>query len=80
MTVEELIAELKQCDPNAKVHFAYNYGDHWRTEVAPTVDVVEMGQVKYSDYHRMPKVVQYDAEDDEDYNTNDQEGQVVILR
>jgi hypothetical protein len=80
MTVEELIAELQGCDPQAKVHFAYNYGDHWRTEVAPTVDVVEMGMVKYSDYHRMPKVVQYDAEDDEDYNTDDAEGQVVILR
>ena len=83
LTVAELIEELQGCNPNAKVHFAYNYGDHWRTEVAPTVDVVEMGMVKYSDYHRMPKVVQYDAEDDDQYdndNTDESDGQVVILR
>lgn len=71
MTVDELIAELKQMDPNAEVHFAYNYGDHWRTQVAPKVDSVELGNVKYSDYHRMPKVVEYDDDDDE-YETVDE--------
>lgn len=84
MTVEELIAELQMMDPNAEVHFAYNYGDHWRTQVAPKVDSVELGNVKYSDYHRMPKVVEYD--DDDVYETIDeynaamaQKNNVVIL-
>lgn len=88
MKVSDLIAELQGCDQDAEVHFAYNYSDHWRTEVAPKVDCVEMGTVKHSEYHRMPKVVQYDAEDDDaEYSTIDeynaamaQKNNVVILR
>ena len=80
MTVDELIAELQCLPRDAEVHFAYNYGDHWRTQVAPTVDTVEMGKVKFSDYHRMPKVVEEDYDDeDHDYSTGEPEGQVVIL-
>ena len=77
MKVSELIEELKYMDPDAEVHFAYNYGDHWRTQVAPTVDRVDVGTVKYSEYHRMPKVVE--EEDDDDYSTEMAPGQVVIL-
>ena len=79
MNVADLIEELKLMPQDAEVHFQYNYGDHWRTQVAPTVSEVYEGNVEWSDYHRMPKVVEYDA-DDEDYNTTDSEGQVVILR
>ena len=61
MQVKELIEQLGCMDPEAEVHFAYNYGDHWRTEVAPRVSNVSEGVVKYSDYHRMDKI-----EDDED--------------
>jgi hypothetical protein len=83
MTVDELIAELQLMPKDAEVHFAYNYGDHWRTQVAPTVDSVDMGKVKFSDYHRMPKVDEGDDDyddEDRDYSTDDTEGQVVILR
>ena len=80
MKVSDLIAELQTMDPEAEVHFSYNYGDHWRTQVAPTVDRVESGTVKYSDYHRMPKVVEYDQYDEDDESSMDQSsGQVVIL-
>ena len=79
MTVDELIAELQSLPKDAEVHFAYNYGDHWRTQVAPTVDRVEVGQVKFSDYHRMPKVVEYDEYDDDEPSTEVPESQVVIL-
>ena len=79
MLVSELIELLQGENPDAEVHFSYNYGDHWRTQVAPKVDSVEVGQVRYSDYHRMPKVVERDY-DDEDDSTNDNEVQVVILR
>ena len=65
MTVEELINELKYMPQDAEVHFTYNYGDHWRTQVAPTVDSVEMGLVKYSDYHRMDKVVEVDWDEED---------------
>ena len=53
-------------DKDAEVHFSYNYGDHWHTTVAPTVDSVEKGVVEYSDYHQMDKIVEdedcYDEE------------------
>lgn len=76
MTVEELIEELKYMPQDAEVHFQYNYGDHWRTQVAPKVTSVEMGLVEYSDYHRMPKVVEPDF-DNEDLD--DVEGKPVVL-
>ena len=68
MKVSELIEQLGYMDKDAEVHFAYNYGDHWRTEVAPKIDRVDVGSVVYSDYHRMDKMVEneYDAEFDED--------------
>lgn len=79
MNVAELIEELKYMPQDAEVHFSYNYGDHWRTQVAPTVDNVEVGYVKYSDYHRMHKVVD---EEDFDYDEDGEpevEGKEVVL-
>ncbi len=57
MLVRDLIELLEGYDADMEVHFAYGYGDHWRTEVAPTVDRVKEGLVKYSDYHRMDKLM-----------------------
>lgn len=64
MTVKELIESLEGFDPNMEVKFAYNYGDYWGTEVASNVRDIDEGQVRYSDYHRMDKVTDYDDEDD----------------
>jgi hypothetical protein len=66
MTVQELIEQLGYMDKDAEVHFAYNYGDHWRTQVAPKVGEVFEGAVVYSDYHRMDKLVEDDGEGDFD--------------
>jgi len=60
MQVFQLIEQLMDLDPNAEVHFSYNYGDHWRTEVAPKVGSVLEGMVKYSEYHRMDRLVDED--------------------
>jgi len=76
MKVKDPIEQLGYMDQEAEVHFQYNYGDHWRTQVAPTVDSVEMGLVRYSDYHRMPKVVEPDW-DEED--ADEVEGTAVVL-
>ena len=65
MKVQELIERLKYADPEAEVHFSYNYGDHWRTIVAPSVEIVEKGKVTYSDYHQMDQLV-IDKEDNEE--------------
>jgi len=53
-------------DKDAEVHFSYNYGDHWRTEVAPAVGRIDEGAVVYSDYHRMDKLVENDDESEFD--------------
>ena len=64
MTVKELMETLEDFDPNMEVKFAYNYGDYWGTEVASRIGDVDEGQVRYSDYHRMDKVTDYDDEAD----------------
>jgi len=69
MKVLDLIELLQAENPEAEVHFAYNYGDHWRTEVAPRVGDVRTGFVQYSEYHRMDKVA--DDEDMYDEETGD---------
>lgn len=80
MKVSQLIEQLGYMDADAEVHFAYSYGDHWRTRVAPSVDSIEQGVVEYSDYHRMDKMVaDEDCLDEEtgDYNTDVRK--VVVL-
>ena len=78
MQVFQLIEQLMDLDPNAEVHFSYNYGDHWRTEVAPRVGSVLEGMVKYSEYHRMDRLVDEDEMYEEE---GDFEGarRVVVL-
>ena len=58
MQVKELIEMLQDMNQDADVHFAYNYGDHWRTEVAPKLSRVDEGAVVYSEYHRMDKMLE----------------------
>ena len=80
MNVAQLIEELQCMPQDAEVHFTYNYGDHWRTTVAPRVDEVSEGVVERSDYHRMDKLV--DDEDCYDEETGDYKAdvrKVVVL-
>ena len=83
MLVKELIESLQYMDQDAEVHFAYNYGDHWRTEVAPKVGRVDEGAVVYSEYHRMDKMLEeeYDIEFDDDGNEvkDETRRRVVVL-
>ena len=79
MRVQDLIDELKYMNPEAEVHFSYNYGDHWRTRVAPKVTEVYEGKVEYSDYHRMPKIANDDYDDEDRDMREVEEGSVVIL-
>jgi len=69
MLVKELIEQLGYMDKEAEVHFAYGYGDHWRTQVAPAVSQVFEGVVEFSEYHRMDKLI--DDEDCYDEDTGD---------
>ena len=80
MNVKELIEQLECMNPEAVVHFAYGYGDHWRTTVAPRVSNVSGGLVQYSEYHRMDKMVE-DEDDyyEEDGDMNEKFRRVVII-
>jgi hypothetical protein len=77
MQVKELIEILGRYDQEADVHFAYGYGDHWRTEVAPKVTNVTVGVVEYSDYHRMDKLV---TDEDECYDEETGDYKVNVRR
>jgi hypothetical protein len=79
MKVSELIELLQMEDPEADVHFQYNYGDHWRTTVAPTVDEVTVGRVVHSAYHSMDKVVDMDDFDYDEDGEPVYEGKEVVL-
>jgi hypothetical protein len=80
MLVRELIELLQDQDPDLEVHFSYNYGDHWRTEVAPVVDTVDVANVTYSDYHEMHRLV--DDNEDDECEDEDDDGikRVVVLK
>ena len=81
MTVSELMEQLQYLDPNTEVHFSYNYGDHWRTEVAPKVSRVSEGVVEFSDYQRLDKMVtdEEDCYDEETGNYKTDVRKVVVL-
>ena len=83
MLVRDLIELLQEMDADMEVHFAYNYGDHWRTEVAPKIGDVREGVVAYSEYHRMDKMVTIEEDYDElDEDTGERETKtrrVVVL-
>lgn len=78
MTLTEMLeqlTELKESDPtlgDCEVHFQYNYGDHWRTQVAPVVETCEVGKTVHSPYHGMPKVAILEDES-EDYEEEEEE-------
>jgi hypothetical protein len=78
MKVKDLIEQLGYMDQEADVHFSYCYGDHWRTQVAPSVDSVEEGLVKYSDYHSMDKMMD-ESEMYEDEGDFEGTRRVVVL-
>ena len=78
MLVRDLIELLEGYDADMEVHYAYNYGDHWRTEVAPKVGDVREGVVEFSEYHRMDKVASEDY-DDEDESVVESQRRVVLL-
>jgi hypothetical protein len=81
MKVSQLIEELQMMDADAEVHFSYNYGDHWRTTVAPRVGEVFEGVVERSDYHCMDKLVDDDEDifDEETHNYKEGHRRVVVL-
>jgi hypothetical protein len=80
MTVKELREMLADFDSDMEVRFAYNYGDYWNSEVAADITDADIGQVQYSAYHRLDKVVDPDKDNDDDSINALTAPHVVILR
>lgn len=74
ITVAELKEMLEDYPDDSVVHFQYDYGDHGRSLVTPGVKNVEQVEIKYSDYHQMPRRV-----DDEDTRTSDDDKLMVVV-
>ncbi len=74
MSSHELARQLLN-GPDLPVHFSYNYGDYWKTEVAPEITEIKDGVVEISTYHDMDKVVPEDDHDQDD----EKQRQVIIL-
>ena len=66
MTVRDLKEMLEGQDDSMEVHFAYNFGDYWRTQVAPKASDADTRMVRYSDYHSMDKIDEDGDEEDDD--------------
>lgn len=80
LTKRELIEELEslRCDDDTPVFFSYNYGDHWRTEVAEGIEEVEESEIAWSDYHRMYKVP--DEEYRDSYDEKGELRSVIVIK
>jgi len=77
MKVKELINALENMDEESEVQFSYNYGDHWRTQVASKIRDVEEEQVEWSDYHCMNRVL--DEDDDREMECRDPAKPITTL-
>ena len=72
MTVQELIEKLQQMPDDMEVKIGYDYGDYWNTSVCGYIGSVDILDVKFSDYHRMDKILDWDSDDQP-------EKQIVVL-
>jgi hypothetical protein len=81
MKVKELKELLEGYSDDMEVHFSYNYGDHWHTQVAPKVREVDELEVTYSGYHEMDKLAdEPDNDDDEDERKElDKDRRMVVV-
>jgi hypothetical protein len=93
MTVKELIRQLQSMPEDMSVHMAYQYGDYWRTTVAPEIDSVRSAEVVHSGYHAMDRIatdsdfdeisdarMDDDTDDDSDDDARRRLRRVVVLR
>ena len=65
LTVQDLIEELQQFDPDMEVKFTYDYGDRCHMMVAQSITGVEERQAEYSSYLQNDSLVDEEDENDE---------------
>lgn len=64
MQVKDLIELLQDMDPEATVHFAYNYGNRARTMVTPEITSVDYQMIAPNSY--VDDMAMIDESDDND--------------
>lgn len=75
MTVAQLRKMLSYFDDDQEVFFSFPSGDYWGTILAREVDDVNLGMVKWSEYHRACKLV----DEDPDNRDEDEELKEVLI-
>ena len=65
MKVKQLIELLSSFEDDMEVKVGYNYGNPYRTTVAPDVCNVEITEVEYCDFHQMDTVIDHEITDEE---------------
>ena len=75
MTVAQLRQALGDFNPADKVVFAHPSGDHWHTTVCSAIRNVDQGDVAYSEYHRLGKLI----EEEDEKKTRPETVSVVVL-
>ncbi len=62
--LREMLQEMEgEGHGEKEVLFSYNYGDHWRTNVAAKIESCQEETVVHSEYHNMDKVVDNNGEE-----------------
>lgn len=67
MKVKELIMALEGFDEDLEVGFEHPSHDYWRSVLITTVDDLEEGYAKYSDYHQQLGVATEDEVEEAEY-------------
>lgn len=65
MKVKELIRLLESEDPEASVHFQYPSHDYWGTVLASEVSGARDASIKWTEYHREYKLLDYYIDEDD---------------
>jgi hypothetical protein len=81
MNVAQLKEMLESFPDDMEVKFGYDSKDYWHTPVAADINGGDERFVKYSDYHRMDKVVQNEEQEDFDEGepVSSEEGATKVL-
>lgn len=66
LTVQELIDRLSKYPKDAKVVYAYCYGDRTRTMVASPIGDMDWGNARYSSYIQEHRIVEEGDDPEED--------------
>jgi uncharacterized Fe-S center protein len=75
MVKSELIEMLQGIEGDPEVYVQHTAGDHWKTQLASSVDNVDEGKISWSSYHRQHKI---DNQEEYDEDPDDKETVIIL--